>query len=75
MVTDNISCPHCGKIIDVGIPSKTEITQIKRKSIWNRLSFRKGSGMESHCKYCGGRIAIWFRKKSKWDIHFDRRKE
>ncbi len=49
MVIENISCPFCGRILEVGIPSRTEITQIKEKSIWNRLSIRKGSCMSSYC--------------------------
>jgi len=61
MVRDTITCPCCGKVLEVAIPYNKEITQIKPKSFWNIFSFRKGSLMYSKCEGCNCRISVWFR--------------
>ncbi|MFX0085427.1 MAG: hypothetical protein ACFFAU_07110 [Candidatus Hodarchaeota archaeon] len=66
MVEEKISCPHCGKLTQVGIPTGTEITAIKTKSFWNIfLDSNYGSRMITKCEQCDGVIAVWFRKEKK----------
>ncbi|MFW9992678.1 MAG: hypothetical protein ACFFD4_11580 [Candidatus Odinarchaeota archaeon] len=65
MVVEEISCPHCGNLTGIGIPSGTEITQIRKKSFWNVFSEAPigSTRMTTPCEHCKGELAVWFRSK------------
>ena len=66
MVTETLSCPYCGKFFQVGIPTGTEVTQIKKKSFFNVFSDSTfGSRMLTKCEHCDRAISIWFQKEKK----------
>ena len=66
MVVEKLSCPICGKMTEIATPTGTEITQIKKKSVWNKIvSSSYGTQMATICEHCHSPITIWFKKPKK----------
>ena len=64
MPIEQISCPYCGKIVDVGIPKLMRINLIRKMAIWNTIQFRKGNKISSKCNSCNEDISLWLKKIS-----------
>lgn len=64
MPIDQVSCPYCGKITDIGIPKLTRINLIRKMNIWNNIQFRKGNRISCKCNFCNEEISIWLKKIS-----------